>query len=105
MRALKKLIPVVVLIVASGVSGVASAVPLAERYPAPWRDDSHLEISKSLAWNKVRGCGEFKYRASRQDKDEYLVYCTADGSTWTAYLVWSAIHKVMGPLQADPSLK
>ncbi|MGY6127027.1 hypothetical protein ACW9YV_16505 (plasmid) [Paraburkholderia strydomiana] len=83
---------------------MAAAVTVAERYPAPWHDDFNLEISKSLAWNKVQGCGEFKYRASSRDKDEYLVYCTANGSTWTAYLVWTAIHKVTGPLKPDPSL-
>ncbi|VWD62332.1 hypothetical protein BCO71033_06743 [Burkholderia contaminans] len=93
------------LSIASGVSSTAAAVTVAERYPAPWREDFNLEISKSLAWNKVRGCGEFKYRASSQDQDEYLVYCTADGSMWTAYLVWTAIHKVMGPLKPDASIQ
>ena len=38
-------------------------------------------------------------------KGEYLVYCTQDGKTWTAYLVWASIKKIMGPYPPDPSIK
>lgn len=79
-------------------------VPLQDRYPGPWKDDPNLSISKALAQNSVRGCGEFKYRESRLNRGEYLVYCTRDGSNWTAYLVWTSIAKITGPHQISASI-
>ena len=79
-------------------------IPLYERYPGPWRDDFNASISKTLAKNSVRGCGEFKYRLSSKDKDEYLVYCSRDGKSWVAYLVWISIAKITGPHQISASI-
>ena len=62
---------------------------LQQRYPSPWRDDFNLPISKALAQNSVRGCGEFKYRPSSRDKGEFLVYCTRDGKNWVCLLYTS----------------
>ena len=77
---------------------------LNERYPAPWRDEFNMEITRALASSKIRGCGEYKYRESSRNKGEYLVYCTRDGSTWFAYIVWIYSKKVMGPYKPDASL-
>ncbi|AME28662.2 hypothetical protein AXG89_33270 (plasmid) [Burkholderia sp. PAMC 26561] len=85
-------------------SSWSETIAVAKRYPGPWKDDFNLEITKSLAWNKVAGCGEYKYRASSLDKDEFLVYCSSDDVAWTAYLVWPVIHKIIGPLRPDASL-
>jgi hypothetical protein len=81
------------------------AQSLAERYESTRRTDFHTAITQALVANNVRGCGEYKYRESRTDEGEYLVYCTQDGKTWTAYLVWASIKKIMGPYPPDPSIK
>lgn len=87
------------------VPSTSQAQPLAERYESAWRTDFHTGITQALIANNVRGCGEYKYRESRKDRGEYLVYCTRDGKMWTAYLVWASIKKVMGPYPPDPSIK
>mgnify|MGYP007022264338 CR=1 FL=1 len=77
---------------------------LAERYPGPWVSDVDLAITRALIRNNVSGCGQYKYRSSSQNSGEYLVYCSRDGETWTAYIVWPNVEKAMGPLAPDPSL-
>ncbi|MCD4811339.1 hypothetical protein K8R14_01890 [bacterium] len=77
---------------------------LSERYPGSWRDEFNTGISKALAKNKIRGCGEYKYRPSSKNHNEYLVRCTRDGVNWSSYIVWVGINKVMGPYKSDPSL-
>jgi len=77
---------------------------MAERYPGPWRTDFNLDITKALAQNNVRGCGEYKYRPSAVNRGEYLVNCTSDGRYWSSYLVWVPLNKVMGPYTPDPTL-
>lgn len=80
------------------------AESLADLYPGPWQDDFNINITKALSKNKIRGCGQYKYRAHKSSSNAYLVYCTQDGDRWTAYLVWDLIGKVMGPYQKDPSV-
>jgi hypothetical protein len=97
---------VAVLGLAVGVCGGGGREPtVAERYPGPWQAGFHPEITKTLAAKDVRGCGEYKFRPSRRDWGEYLVYCTADGKNWTAYVVWPSIKNIQGPLRPDPSLE
>lgn len=85
--------------------GKSRDIPLSERYPGPWREDFNLGITKALASKDIRGCGQYKYRESRNDKGEYLVHCTRDGNNWTAYLVWANTGSVTGPHAPDISLK
>lgn len=77
---------------------------MAERYPAPWDDQFHLGISRTLIKNSIGGCGELKYRASVVNDNELLVYCTMDGENWIAYQVWPNTGEVTGPVRPDPSL-
>lgn len=51
----------------------------------------------TLAKNHVRGCGEFYQKPAADAPYEYVVACTRDGETWTAWLVWPASEKVLGP--------
>ncbi len=77
---------------------------LQEFYPPPWHSEFNLGITRALIKNKVRGCGEYHYR-SRYDWDqEYLVYCSRDGKSWTAYLVWPLIGAVGRPTRRDGSI-
>lgn len=80
-------------------------IPLAERYPAPWREDFHVGITKALAAKGIRGCGQYKYRESSKDRNEFLVHCTGDGKFWTAYIVWPSTEGLMGPFTPDLSLR
>ena len=77
---------------------------LATKYESKWHTGAHLKISQALVNNKIRNCGEYKYKQSRTHKGEYVVYCTRDGANWTSYLVWTGTKKVMGPYDPDPSL-
>ena len=80
-------------------------VPLREQYPGPWREAFNIGITKALIKNHVGGCGQYKYRESAEYEDEYLVYCTADGTVWKSYLVWPNTGGVVGPSAPDPSLQ
>jgi hypothetical protein len=71
-----------------------------EQYPKPWRDPNReelLAIGQTLVKNNISGCGEYYIRPSSQSTGEYLVGCSSDGTTWTYYMVWTAIQNVMGP--------
>lgn len=73
-------------------------------YPGPWRTDAAPQITRTLGAAGVKGCGEFAWRQRANQSAEYLVYCTADGRRWAAYLAWTAAGKVMGPYAPDPAL-
>jgi hypothetical protein len=76
------------------------AVEMSE-FPGPWNTESNLGISKTLIANKIRGCGEYKFKVNRRFHNEYLVYCSADGKNWVAYLVWPLPKMVEGPFRPD----
>ena len=97
------LLVTIILVISS--SGQSQNISLAERYPGPWQEDFNIGITKALASQQIRGCGEYKYRESSKNKGEYLIYCTSDGKRWVAYLVWVNIGKITGPHTIDPLLK
>jgi len=74
---------------------------ISSKFELNWNTDFNIGISQALVANKIRDCGEFKYKKSKEHNGEYLVYCTRDGANWSAYLVWAPIKKVMGPYKAD----
>ena len=87
------------------ISGTSSQkLSMAQRYPGPWINDVTPEIAQALVKNNITDCGALKYRSSSVDSGEYLVYCSPDGSSWRAYIVWIPINKVEGPFIPDPSL-
>jgi len=95
------------VLVASAVLTGCSPAPeptMLERYPGPWAAAFNAPITKALAINRVSGCGQYQYRESSRNKGEYLVYCSADGKFWTAYIVWIPSEKIMGPYQPDPTI-
>jgi hypothetical protein len=80
------------------------SISIEKRYPGPWREPSPPVI-KTLLANRVRGCGEFVERKSSVNEGEYLVYCTRDGNTWKAWLVWTVIDKVEGPTELPKEIR
>jgi hypothetical protein len=78
--------------------------PVTEDYLGTWQSNPPNDIIQTLISNDVRGCGEFHYKPSAQNSGEYLVYCTRDGRTWTAYLVWPDVDRISGPARPDPSI-
>ncbi len=77
----------------------SSSIPTARgnQYEAKWHKEFHSGITKALAAKNIRGCGEYKYKASLTENNEYLVHCTRDGEKWFEYLVWPRITEVTGP--------
>ena len=73
-------------------------------FEASWHPESDLHITKALFSNRVRECGEYKYKRSLRVAGEYAVYCTLDGVTWNLYLVEVASARVQGPYPTEPSL-
>lgn len=82
----------------------SAAASLATDYPGPWQRDAAPALTRTLAQNGVKGCGEFAWRRHVAQSGEYLVYCSRDGSAWSAWLAWTASGKVMGPYAPDPVL-
>ena len=73
------------------------------QYSSTWESGANPPILKTLLKNRVRGCGEIKYKKSNKHSNEYLVYCTRDGTNWhSAYIVFTKSQDVMGPYNTDP---
>jgi len=88
----------------TSTSSTSTSLNIAERYPGPWVRDVHPGIARVLVKNDVRGCGEFKYRESSQNKNEFIVRCSRDGNIWQTYLVWVGADKIMGPYTPDSTM-
>jgi hypothetical protein len=84
-------------------SAVAAA-DLGRDYPGPWKRDAQPQLTRTLAKAGARGCGDYAWRQHASQSSEFLVYCTRDGRTWSAWLAWTAADRVMGPYPADPAL-
>jgi hypothetical protein len=98
----------------AGCSPNAPDMTSSKRYPAPWHDDANLEISRTLAWNQISGCGEFHYRPAYDNEThqglsgngEYLVYCF-DGTTTATYVVFTVPNedgRIVGPAELPPDI-
>ena len=73
---------------------------MAERFPGPWQSSKNERLAKLLAANNVTGCEAPYWRTYHDEPStELLVYCSTDGKTWTAWLIWGSIKKVMGPTE------
>ena len=72
-----------------------------DRYSGTWSDDLDGSITKTLSRNNVSDCGKYRYQKSVDDPSDYLVSCTSDGETWTAYHVNTDVGVVTGPHRID----
>ena len=61
-------------------------------YPAPWVEQRSPAIDRVLSDHNVSNCNNLAYRHSNissgplDPRGNFLVYCSADGATWTAYI-------------------
>lgn len=78
---------------------------LADLYVGPWIPNAPPDIVRALALHRVRGCDEVHYKPSRRSGSDYLVYCTADGEHWVAYLVSLNLDRIEGPAHPDPAIE
>ena len=72
-----------------------------DRYSGTWSDELDSSITQTLSHNNVSDCGKYRYQKSVHDPSDYLVTCTSDGKTWTAYHVNTDVGVVTGPHQID----
>lgn len=87
----------------------ASELPLSQQYPGGWSEGSMPAINIALAKAGASGCGSFYFKRSVTRDNEALVYCTADGRTWTSWLVIMSPDdprqsNAVGPFRPDPSI-
>jgi len=76
--------------------------PSAADFGSAWRRDSHVDLQRTLAANKVEDCADMAYRPHRTIHGEYLVYCTRNGRSWTSWVVSTGAQRVSGPFPPDP---
>lgn len=74
--------------------------PLAFTAYGTWRTDIQLDLLRALVASNVQGCGDYRWKQSPTERDEYAVQCTRDGKTWRTYLVWPNLRKASGPYRA-----
>lgn len=95
-----RLYRLVAFFVALSLGGCGDEKTFAEHYPGPWKNEPKVELVKLLVAQSARGCGEFWWRTRDGETGryaEYLVYCSPDGKTWRAWLLWPATGKATGP--------
>ena len=79
---------------ALGVFGCEDAP--SDRYPEPWIDGASPGITRVLNSHSIQNCANIAYRPSNisegplDPQGEFLVYCSADGANWTAWVVFPA---------------
>lgn len=81
------------LLLAIATAGHCSWIKYSD-YVGEWNDMPRLDISKVLVKNKVSGCGEYRYKESSKNSNEYLLQCSRDGKNWRTMVVWVGINKV-----------
>ena len=73
---------------------IALALLSASAHAQGWSSAYDAPIIRALFKNDVRGCGEYRFKAS-DFQGEYIVQCTRDGHHWRTYKVWPGIQEVM----------
>ena len=80
-----------------------------EVYPGPWVEQRSPAIDRVLNDHNVPGCANRVYRPSNvsrgplDPRGDFLVYCSADGASWTAYVASPGLARdssLTGPFAA-----
>lgn len=100
LMSVSRLLKVMALTALLSMAGCKDEKSFAEHYPGPWKDEPKIELVRLLVAQGARGCGEFWWRTRDGETGqhaEYLVYCSRDGKTWKAWLLWPGTGKASGP--------
>jgi len=100
-------------LVALPLSLAAYKPSTSDRFPPPWVQERSAAIDRVLNHHNVRGCEQIAYRPSQMSsgpldpRGEFLVYCSPDGTNWTAYIAspgLAADRSLTGPLRVYADL-
>ena len=59
-----------------------------------WSSDFNFEIAKTLSANRIRGCGEFRFRRNMSNKSDFVVKCRGASDNWVYYQVSTSRNSV-----------
>ena len=78
---------------------LAAVIPEIFREPTypSWSGQNPIEVTRTLAQNKIRGCGEYRVKSDGRSRHKFLVRCTRDGENWTNYKVDTSNNRVTRP--------
>lgn len=79
-----------------GSNGSSGGVITDERtYSESWRSPygtEYSEIGKIIVQNGIKVCGE--YYVKEVETNEYVIACSADGTTWDYFVVYTSLGKI-----------
>lgn len=79
-----------------GSNGNSGGVITDDRtYSDSWRSPygtEYREIGKIIVQNGIKVCGE--YYVKEIESNEYVIACTADGTTWNYFVVYTSLDKI-----------
>jgi hypothetical protein len=79
-----------------GSSGNSGGVITDDRtYSESWRSPygtEYSEIGKIIVQNGIKVCGE--YYVKEIETNEYVIACSADGTTWDYFVVYTSLGKI-----------
>ncbi len=84
-----------------------------DRFPGPWIEERTPAIDLVLGNHNVSGCENFAFRPSdvtsgpQDPRGDYLVYCSANGADWTAYIARPGLARASsleGPFEPYPDI-
>lgn len=79
-----------------GSNGSSGGVITDERtYSDSWRSpygSEFSEIGKIIVQNGIKVCGE--YYVKEIESNEYVIACSADGTTWDYFVVYTSLDKI-----------
>jgi hypothetical protein len=62
-----------------------------EKWRTPYRSELR-EIGKIITQNGIKVCGE--YYLKEIETNEYIIACSADGTTWVYFVVYTNLEKI-----------
>ena len=85
-----------ILIDIIGSNGSSGGIITDDRtYSKSWRSPygtEYSEIGKIIMQNGIKLCGE--YHVKEIETNEYVIACSADGTTWNYFVVYTSLGKI-----------
>jgi len=90
------LITAIIVFFFFGSNGTGNNVINDEKtYSESWRSPygtEYSDIGKIIVENKIKVCGE--YHVKEIKSNEYIIACSADGTTWNYFVVYTSPRKI-----------